>query len=89
MPVVPEPDRAIGPCGRLPRVRRLWNASFGYKGVRSPADGVAVGFPGNWAEPACRSTKILISLKVRDIIALQVEATLRDRLQWCVLQALG
>ena len=57
MPVVPEPDRAIGPCGRLPRVRRLWNASFGYKGVRSPADGVAVDSRRDQAEAAYRYQK--------------------------------
>jgi len=57
VPVVPEPDRTSGHCGRLPRVRRLWNASFGYKGVRSPADGVAVDSRRDQAEAAYRYQK--------------------------------
>jgi hypothetical protein len=40
-------------------------------------------------ETAYHSKKFLIGLQLPDIIQLRIEASLRDRLQWCGLQGLG
>ena len=61
----------------------------GGKVVRSPADGLARGFGGDWTETAYHSTKFLIRSQVPDIIQLRIEASLRDRLHCCGLQGLG
>jgi hypothetical protein len=58
-------------------------------GVHSPRDGFASGLLGNSAETAYHLIKFLIALQVPDIIALRVEASVSDRLQWCGLQGFG